>query len=139
MTVEIGYALVSGAVVAVVTFAGIFLPALLIDLPNVAERVLSRTGAALGQRRSSSGSSMCCGGFPERPGSDVRRPSGRAARGARTSTREPVGRVAPWCGHPARPGRGRTAGRVPAAPCQPLVRPSPAGRPSSRPTERPSS
>ncbi|MEH0401410.1 DUF6332 family protein [[Kitasatospora] papulosa] len=48
MTVEIGYALVSGAVVAVVTFAGIFLPALLIDLPNVAERVLSRTGAALG-------------------------------------------------------------------------------------------
>ncbi|MFF5724523.1 DUF6332 family protein [[Kitasatospora] papulosa] len=48
MTVEIGYALVSGAVVALVTFAGIFLPTLLVDLPNVAERVLSRTGAALG-------------------------------------------------------------------------------------------
>ncbi len=116
MTVEIGYALVSGAVVAVVTFAGIFLPALLIDLPNVAERVLSRTGAALGAAAFVVRVVHVLWRFPRTAGE--RRPP-------------PV--------RPNRPGRGRTAGRVPAAPCQPLVRPAPAGRPSSRPTERPSS
>lgn len=48
MTVEIGYAVVSGALVAGATFAGIFLPALVLDLPPTGERVLFRIGAALG-------------------------------------------------------------------------------------------
>ncbi|WP_406388153.1 DUF6332 family protein [Streptomyces sp. NBC_00887] len=48
MTVEIGYALVSGALVAAATFAGIFLPALFLDLTSTGERVLFRIGAALG-------------------------------------------------------------------------------------------
>ncbi|MEU1215514.1 DUF6332 family protein [Streptomyces sp. NPDC005791] len=49
MTVEIGYALVSGLLVAAATFAGVFLvPTLLLPLPGGAERVLFRVGAALG-------------------------------------------------------------------------------------------
>ncbi|MFJ3705733.1 MULTISPECIES: DUF6332 family protein [Streptomyces] len=48
MTVEIGYAFVGGALLGVATFAGILLPALLMDLSNGAERVLFRTGAVLG-------------------------------------------------------------------------------------------
>ncbi|MFE9724777.1 DUF6332 family protein [Streptomyces sp. NPDC005794] len=49
MTVEIGYALVSGVLVAAATFAGVFLlPALLFQLPDGAEHLLFRAGAALG-------------------------------------------------------------------------------------------
>ncbi|MFF9689533.1 DUF6332 family protein [Streptomyces sp. NPDC014623] len=48
MTVEIGYALVSGAVVAAATFTGVLLPALLLELPDGAEDMLFRAGAALG-------------------------------------------------------------------------------------------
>lgn len=49
MTVEIGYALVSGVLVAAATFAGVSLvPALLLQLPGGAERVLFRVGTALG-------------------------------------------------------------------------------------------
>ncbi|MFC9941802.1 DUF6332 family protein [Streptomyces pratensis] len=48
MTVEIGYALVSGVVVAVATFAGVLLPAMLLELPDGAERILSRAGTVLG-------------------------------------------------------------------------------------------
>ncbi|MEU9059612.1 DUF6332 family protein [Streptomyces sp. NPDC048430] len=48
MTLEIGYALVSGVVVAAATFAGVCLPALLLQLPAGAERVLFRVGAVLG-------------------------------------------------------------------------------------------
>ncbi|MDF6022670.1 DUF6332 family protein [Streptomyces sp. JH34] len=48
MTVEIGYAFFSGALVAAATFAGVFLPAMLLDLPNGAEGVLLRVGAVLG-------------------------------------------------------------------------------------------
>ncbi|MFJ6850804.1 DUF6332 family protein [Streptomyces sp. NPDC091271] len=48
MTVEIGYALVSGVVVAAATFAGVCFPALLLQLPAGAEHVLFRVGAVLG-------------------------------------------------------------------------------------------
>ncbi|MFD6276207.1 DUF6332 family protein [Streptomyces sp. NPDC060209] len=48
MTVEIGYALVSAALVAAATFAGVFLPALLLDLSDGAEHMLFRAGAVLG-------------------------------------------------------------------------------------------
>jgi len=48
MTVEIGYASVSGAVVAAATFAGVLLPALLLELPDGVEDMLFRAGAALG-------------------------------------------------------------------------------------------
>ncbi|MFD9503755.1 DUF6332 family protein [Streptomyces sp. NPDC060035] len=48
MTVEIGYAVVSGALVAVATFAGILLPALFLDLTPAGERILFRIGATLG-------------------------------------------------------------------------------------------
>ncbi|MEU0298378.1 DUF6332 family protein [Streptomyces sp. NPDC006175] len=48
MTVEIGYAVVSGVVVAAATFAGVCLPALFLQLPGGVERVLFRVGAALG-------------------------------------------------------------------------------------------
>ncbi|MFJ8857763.1 DUF6332 family protein [Streptomyces sp. NPDC102451] len=48
MTVEIGYALVSGVLVAAVTFAGVSVPALLLRLPGSAESVLFRAGAVLG-------------------------------------------------------------------------------------------
>ncbi|WP_322986343.1 DUF6332 family protein [Streptomyces sp. S584] len=48
MTVEIGYALFSGVMVAAATFAGVSLPALLLPLPDGAEHVLFRAGAALG-------------------------------------------------------------------------------------------
>ncbi|MFJ8865059.1 DUF6332 family protein [Streptomyces sp. NPDC102473] len=48
MTVEIGYALVSGAVVAAATFAGVFLPAVFLELPGGAEHLLSRAGTVLG-------------------------------------------------------------------------------------------
>ena len=49
MTVEIGYALVSGVLVAAATFTGVFLlPALLLQLPGGVENVLVRVGAALG-------------------------------------------------------------------------------------------
>ncbi|MCX4678920.1 DUF6332 family protein [Streptomyces sp. NBC_01433] len=45
ITVEIGYALVSGAVVAAVAFAGIYAPALLFDLTHNGERLLLGFGA----------------------------------------------------------------------------------------------
>ncbi|MGW0788012.1 DUF6332 family protein [Streptomyces sp. NPDC002911] len=49
ITVEIGYALVSGVLVAAATFAGVFLlPALLFQLPDGADRMLFRVGVALG-------------------------------------------------------------------------------------------
>ncbi|MEV2246678.1 DUF6332 family protein [Streptomyces sp. NPDC049970] len=48
MTVETGYALASGTFVALATFVGVALPALLLELPDMGERVLLRTGAALG-------------------------------------------------------------------------------------------
>ncbi|MEU1127978.1 DUF6332 family protein [Streptomyces sp. NPDC005899] len=48
MTVETGYAVVSGALVAAVTFAGAVLPALLLHLPGPGERLLFRAGAVLG-------------------------------------------------------------------------------------------
>lgn len=48
MTVEIGYAVASGALVAVATCAGIVLPALFLDLMPTVERILFRVGAALG-------------------------------------------------------------------------------------------
>ncbi|WP_329034933.1 DUF6332 family protein [Streptomyces sp. NBC_00178] len=47
-TVETGYALVSGAFVAVATFVGVSLPALLLELPDTGERLLMWTGAVLG-------------------------------------------------------------------------------------------
>ncbi|MEU5714627.1 DUF6332 family protein [Streptomyces sp. NPDC020403] len=48
MTVEIGYAVVSGALVAVATFSGILLPALFLDLPDAGERLLATAGTVLG-------------------------------------------------------------------------------------------
>ncbi|MFH9491736.1 DUF6332 family protein [Streptomyces halstedii] len=48
MTVEIGYALVSGFVVAAATFGGVSLPALFLDPPPTAERLLLMAGAVLG-------------------------------------------------------------------------------------------
>ncbi|MER5553698.1 DUF6332 family protein [Streptomyces sp. NPDC002793] len=49
MTVEIGYALVSGVMVAAATFTGVYLlPALVLQLPGGTEGVLFRVGAALG-------------------------------------------------------------------------------------------
>lgn len=49
ITVEIGYALVSGVLVAAATFTGTFLlPALLLRLPGGVEHVLFLVGAALG-------------------------------------------------------------------------------------------
>jgi hypothetical protein len=45
VTVEIGYAVVSGALVAGATFAGIFAPALLFDLTPAGEHLLFRIGA----------------------------------------------------------------------------------------------
>lgn len=48
MTVEIGYALISGVLVGAATFTGVFLPALLTQLPDGAERILFRAGAVLG-------------------------------------------------------------------------------------------
>ncbi|MEV5678532.1 DUF6332 family protein [Streptomyces sp. NPDC052179] len=45
ITVEIGYALVSAAVVAAVTFAGICAPALLFELTHHGERLLLGIGA----------------------------------------------------------------------------------------------
>ncbi|KPC80868.1 MULTISPECIES: DUF6332 family protein [Streptomyces] len=48
VTVEIGYALVSGVLVAAATFAGVLLPALLLELPARAEHMLFRVGAVLG-------------------------------------------------------------------------------------------
>ncbi|MFE7747993.1 DUF6332 family protein [Streptomyces sp. NPDC057428] len=47
-TIETGYALLSGAFVAVATFIGVSLPALVLELPVTGERLLLRTGAALG-------------------------------------------------------------------------------------------
>ncbi|MFJ8884897.1 DUF6332 family protein [Streptomyces sp. NPDC102402] len=48
MTVETGYALVTGALVGAAAFAGVCLPALLLDLPAPAERLLFRAGTVLG-------------------------------------------------------------------------------------------
>lgn len=48
MTVETGYALVTGVLVAAATFAGVLLPALLLRLPGPAEHLLFRAGAVLG-------------------------------------------------------------------------------------------
>lgn len=48
MTVEIGYAFVSGALVAAATFTGVSLPALLLALPAGVERGLFLAGAVLG-------------------------------------------------------------------------------------------
>ncbi|MFF2730775.1 DUF6332 family protein [Streptomyces sp. NPDC058008] len=48
ITVEIGYALFSGGLVAVATFVGVSLPALLLDLSDGWDRGLFRAGAALG-------------------------------------------------------------------------------------------
>ncbi|MFB8027169.1 DUF6332 family protein [Streptomyces sp. NPDC056465] len=47
-TVEIGYAFVSGAVVAAAAFAGVFLPVVVLDLPDGARALLFRAGAVLG-------------------------------------------------------------------------------------------
>ncbi|MFI8002987.1 DUF6332 family protein [Streptomyces sp. NPDC086010] len=47
-TIETGYALVSGAFVAVATFAGMSLLVLFLELPDTAERLLLGTGAVLG-------------------------------------------------------------------------------------------
>ncbi|WP_327121242.1 DUF6332 family protein [Streptomyces sp. NBC_01341] len=47
-TIETGYALVSGAFVAVATFIGVSLPALLLELPDTGERLLFLSGAVLG-------------------------------------------------------------------------------------------
>ncbi|MFF4248518.1 DUF6332 family protein [Streptomyces sp. NPDC001822] len=47
-TIETGYALASGAFVAVATFIGVSLPALLLELPDTVERLLFGGGAALG-------------------------------------------------------------------------------------------
>ncbi|MFC8225992.1 DUF6332 family protein [Streptomyces sp. NPDC057287] len=48
ITVETGYALVSGALVAAATFSGVFLPAVFLDLPSGARHLLFRAGAVLG-------------------------------------------------------------------------------------------
>lgn len=47
-TVEIGYALVSGGLVGAATFAGVLLPALLLELPARAEHLLFPVGTVLG-------------------------------------------------------------------------------------------
>ncbi|MDQ0797916.1 DUF6332 family protein [Streptomyces sp. B1I3] len=48
MTIETGYAVASGALVAAATFFGVLLPALLLDLPGAGDRLLLRAGAVLG-------------------------------------------------------------------------------------------
>ncbi len=48
MTVETGYALVTGVLVAAATFTGVLLPALVLRLPSPAEDLLFRAGAVLG-------------------------------------------------------------------------------------------
>ncbi|MFI2781170.1 DUF6332 family protein [Streptomyces sp. ALB3] len=48
MTVETGYALVSGVLVGAITFAGVLLPALLLDLADGVESALFRAGTVLG-------------------------------------------------------------------------------------------
>ncbi|MFF1461980.1 DUF6332 family protein [Streptomyces sp. NPDC058330] len=48
VTVEIGYAVVSGCLVAAATCAGVCLPALFLDLPAAGERFLFMGGAVLG-------------------------------------------------------------------------------------------
>lgn len=84
MTVEIGYAVVSGAVVAGATFAGILAPSLLLDLPRAGDRLLFALAAGAAVPAFAARVVHVLWRFPR--GAEGRRvPSGQPSQPGRTS------------------------------------------------------